>query len=377
MPLRFDFSRFDTVERTPKGGVKIPAAVTRVGIFTYNFPDGSERRELRPSDEVFSLDSLATLRDAPVTDMHPSEPVNAENYTKLTKGYVRDVKAENPGPLVNVMLTVQDAETVRKIEAGERKELSCGYRCDLDPTPGVYDGQRYDAIQRQIRYNHVALGPVGWGRAGKDVALRLDACDAVSIPSHAQEERKPVMKTIRIDGVDYEIGSDAHLAKIAADMAALTKRAELAEGRADSLSKDLDKAREDLKAAQDPARIDSAVAARVDLVSKARKILGPDTEIKGTDRDVMVAVLKADAKDLDLTGRSDDYVTGMFESTIAKAPVRTDARSVSVALGAAGAAGNQTPERTDAAPDADKARAAMVQANRKLATDNSGFSLSK
>src|SRR5690606_28507268 len=49
------------------------------------------------------------------------------------------------------------------IESGERKEISLGYKCQLDPTPGTWNGESYDAVQKNIVVNHVALGPKGWG----------------------------------------------------------------------------------------------------------------------------------------------------------------------------------------------------------------------
>lgn len=54
------------------------------------------------------------------------------------------------------------------IQAGKR-ELSAGYRCIYDMTAGVWNGLRYDAIQRNIRGNHLAL--VSEGRMGPDVAV--------------------------------------------------------------------------------------------------------------------------------------------------------------------------------------------------------------
>lgn len=49
------------------------------------------------------------------------------------------------------------------------KELSCGYWHDLDWTPGTWNGEPYDAVQRTIRANHLALVPSG--RMGSDVAV--------------------------------------------------------------------------------------------------------------------------------------------------------------------------------------------------------------
>lgn len=56
----------------------------------------------------------------------------------------------------------------QQIDNGKR-ELSAGYRCVYDFTPGVYQGIKYDAVQRQHRGNHLAL--VDRGRMGPDVAV--------------------------------------------------------------------------------------------------------------------------------------------------------------------------------------------------------------
>ncbi len=47
--------------------------------------------------------------------------------------------------------------------------------------PGTHRGERYDAVQTSIRYNHVALGPKDWGRAGSEASLRLDDNSAEAV----------------------------------------------------------------------------------------------------------------------------------------------------------------------------------------------------
>jgi hypothetical protein len=54
------------------------------------------------------------------------------------------------------------------IEQG-KKELSIGYRCLYELKKGVFNGKHYDAIQRNIRGNHIAL--VNEGRSGHDVSV--------------------------------------------------------------------------------------------------------------------------------------------------------------------------------------------------------------
>ena len=171
---RFDVAELGVTSKTPQGFLRAPAYLTRSGVLDYRRADGTVRRELRPPSEVFAPASLATLGAAPLTDLHPAEMVSPANVRKLAIGHVSD-DVRQDGQHVAANVTVQDKAAIAAVEAGQRRELSCGYTCDLDETPGTYHGQPYDAVQRTIRYNHVGIGPKNWGRAGSDVALRLDA----------------------------------------------------------------------------------------------------------------------------------------------------------------------------------------------------------
>ena len=175
MNFRYDVLRLDgsCAERTPQGGLRVPAFLTRAGVFEYRNANGSVRREYRPPTEVFDAQSLCSLEDAPVTDGHQGA-VRPDSFQSLAKGHVRSIKQD--GQFVAGVVLVQDAALVAAVERGERREVSCGYECRLDMTPGTTpDGEAFDAIQRNIKYNHCAMLPVGAGRAGREVALRLDS----------------------------------------------------------------------------------------------------------------------------------------------------------------------------------------------------------
>jgi hypothetical protein len=176
MAYRFDAGRLGKAERTPQGGARVAATLTRAGVLTYRNPDGTTRKELRPPDEVFRTDSLATLRGAPVTIGHVAL-VTPANFRELVRGHVSD-EVRRDGAFVTSSLMLQDDEALTRIDAGELVELSAGYTLDYLPEPGTYKGERYDGVQRNVRYNHVALLPAGGGRAGRDVGLRLDSASA-------------------------------------------------------------------------------------------------------------------------------------------------------------------------------------------------------
>lgn len=89
-----------------------------------------------------------------------------------------NVTFEHPYLLAD--MAIWDAEAIAGIETDTVRELSSSYRYRADMTPGVYEGQHYDGVMRDIEGNHVALVPQG--RAGSDVraadaALELKAME--------------------------------------------------------------------------------------------------------------------------------------------------------------------------------------------------------
>lgn len=266
--------------RTGSGGLVVPALVTRTGVFVYEQTDGSSRRELRHPSEVLSPEALATLPHVAVTRDHPSEPVTAQNWARYAIGHVADgpevaaVETEDQGPQhhVRATLVVADAAAIQDVDSGELVEISCGYYADLDPTPGTYQGQTYDGIQRNIRYNHVALGPSGWGRAGASVRLLADG-GIERDPSRVENSMALV-----VDGKEY---TEA-----------------------------------DVKALLDPKRVKEAVKQRIQIVDAARR-LGLTVDEDASDMDAMIAMVSEKFPGLDLTGKSPDYVMGAYHALLA------------------------------------------------------------
>ena len=165
---RFDSLPLDATYFTDEGYLVDHPIVTSVGIFVYHNPDGSERRELRLPEEVFAKKSLASYKGKPIIVTHDAGYVDTDNVkeegigTILSEGY-RD------GDDVRAEIIIHDTDSLKKYKM---RELSCGYNLRLDETPGVWEGQPYDAIQRDIEINHLAL--VDKARAGEQARLNID-----------------------------------------------------------------------------------------------------------------------------------------------------------------------------------------------------------
>jgi hypothetical protein len=164
----FDTFVIDGTRRTRDGYMTAFAKVARTGIQIYNGkelgrPDLGDVAVYRPSEEVFHADAMRSMAHRPVTLHHPSESVNADNWSKYARGYTGD-EVVRDGDHVRVPLMITDGRTIKAIEAEDTRELSMGYSTDLKWEKGTtHDGQPYDAVQTAIRANHLAVVPVARG----------------------------------------------------------------------------------------------------------------------------------------------------------------------------------------------------------------------
>ena len=279
-------------------------------------------REYRSPEEAFKADSLATLAAAPLTLGHPTcNPpfVSPDNYARLAVGHVGD-EVKQDGNHVAAKIVIQDKRAIDAVEKGMR-QLSCGYVCDVVKSPGTTpNGERYDCLQTNVRFNHAAL--VSLGRAGT-AALRLDSAGDEILDDVRLDNQENHMHKERIDGVDYDVGSDAHRAACkrrddaeadrAQKHAAMQKAKDQAEARADTAEKKLADADKTIAAFGE--RLDAAVNERVELQDKARAILGKEEKLDGlTARQIREKVIAKSAPEIKLDGKSDDYVQAMFDS---------------------------------------------------------------
>ena len=152
--------------------------ISKVGVFPYSGSQISPELEAdkiyqvyRPEEELADPETISSFKLLPWTDEHAMLGSEDDGLTAAERKGVHGVIGEDvyyEDGYLKGNLKIFSNKLAELIDSG-KKELSIGYRCLYDMVTGVYNGVRYDAIQRQIRGNHVAL--VEEGRSGHDVAV--------------------------------------------------------------------------------------------------------------------------------------------------------------------------------------------------------------
>jgi len=350
--FRYDVAPIDKYELTPEGYLRAWATIARTGVQQYTDADGSIRREYRPEAEVASPISLASFAGKAITLEHPSVLLDSSNTKDYQIGFTSTEVVYDNG-FVRAVMTITDKDAIERIMRGDAKEVSAGYRVNYEAIPGVTDGgENYDGIQKDISGNHIAV--VRRGRAGPQVKLHLDRLDAADPSLFTPIEEPSMTAKVNFDGAEFEVtesvalaitkerddakmsyadmkkkydGMMAEASKMKEEMDAMHKemkgKVDAAEGRADALTEEVDSLKGELSEAQ-KTNVDSLVEERIALIDKARPSLDAAFDFTGkTAREIMETSIKAVRGDADLSDRSDDYVTAMFD-TLAESTSRGD-----------------------------------------------------
>lgn len=280
-----------TLEVLDGGRVRVRARLNRTGIQDYASIPGREGkvRLLRPSDEVFSKDALATLRSSPITIEHPPVDVTAENWRDLAVGHVeghevKTVVVDGAGDgkgeeFLETTIVLSDAEAIRRIrlpdgDPDRLREFSSGYAMAIDWTPGEYKGEKYDGVQRSIRHNHQALLKVGDARAGREARI-LDSNEKKEAMTFKEMQAAlDAAKAEAAKAVEAQKASDALVAKLQTQVGELAAKAVTPPA-----------------AALDSAAVERAVSEAIALRDSARPMLPKDYDFAGKDS----ATIKLDA----------------------------------------------------------------------------------
>lgn len=151
--------------------------VSKAGVFPYLgsqissdlIPD-KVYNVLRSEEELGRADVVDSIKLLPLVDGHAMLGTDAGMIKPEDKG-IHGVVGENvylKNGILYADIKVFSEHLKEQILNG-KKELSMGFFCDYDITPGIYNGQPYDVIQKNLRGNHLAL--VEEGRMGHDICI--------------------------------------------------------------------------------------------------------------------------------------------------------------------------------------------------------------
>ena len=343
----------DKAIRTPEGFLKGRSIVTNTGIFNYLLEDGTVSRQLREPDEVFKQDSLQSLRMKPITLEHPDVKITHDNIQDLQKagiiigftGSCTDAFRE----AVSTDWCITNKDAIEMVLDNEMRAWSCGYTSNTDFTKTGYafGNNMYNAIQKDILYNHLAL--VKQGRAGelavinmdsrKDIAILKDVIILNSDNSKLSEDdniknnpevimdndKKNYEAKLNIDGIDYHLDKDVvkHINSLIKNNESLTKvnldltksKSEL-QGKLDAFSAELKDLKDKATNTQDvDEKVNVLVKERIGLVSVADSL-----EVKfdknDSNQELKKKIISLKNKDIDLKDKDDLYVNACFDTIL-------------------------------------------------------------
>jgi uncharacterized protein len=212
--------------RTDEGYMLAEGYMARPGVMRYSDGD-SEWFELVPEETLHDAESLATIAAKPLTVEHPAENVGPDNVAQLGAGDVGDEVTVADNGFVRVKFAARRRDALDAIEGG-KVQLSPGYVCDVDWQPGEHPKYgRYDAIQRNRRYNHLAL--VDRARGGPEMRVRVDGAawqvDAPTEPD-APAQENPMNPMEALIAALIAVGHTEEAAKAAAEKLAAAAKGE-------------------------------------------------------------------------------------------------------------------------------------------------------
>jgi len=332
---RYDYEPLGkNVKVTPQGFIKVPANLTKVGVFSYTESDGTIVKELRSPEEVLNDVSLASLRNATLTVGHRAM-IDPENVGDLSVGFVGEAikKAKN---LASGDLTIQRKDAIEKVKSRELVEISPGYSCIIDNTPGVFEGERYDRSQTNIIYNHIALLPKGHGRQGSEITIKMDERDAVA--SRQDENKKSPEEDINrkgetmefdivritLDGIAYELrvpkGSgtalDTAINKLQQERKDAKEEVSAQSGTILATQKEVHELKTRVGDLEKPEAIQKRVDERMEVLEKASKMAPKSDFSSKSIFEIKKEALEATGVErATLDGKDEPFVAGMFHAT--------------------------------------------------------------
>lgn len=170
----------ERISKTPEGFLVChDVPITVAGDMYYN-PDqfgdaitakNGHVRVAKKIEDIHSPETIRSFEGKPITLGHPKDDigngvfVTPDNAMGLARGVLQNVRAGSGKQFDKLLadFVIMDKEAISLVEAGDVRQVSCGYNYDASNIQeGFFE-------QTNIRGNHVALVP--FGRAGPQCAI--------------------------------------------------------------------------------------------------------------------------------------------------------------------------------------------------------------
>jgi hypothetical protein len=373
--IRYDSAPMSVLTRQDQDGFLYTEAATgRTGILHYRNADGTPRRELRLPEDAGSAASLQSMIGKPVVITHKGGMVNGKTARSRNVGTMLSARFDSMQGVTFNQIVIHD-EQAQTAGRTTHKYLSLGYRLDLEERRGYYsaatneisdtpkDGfEPFDAIQRNLVVNHLAMVPMG--RAGEVARLNLDGNE-----DYFDHEDNPMPKIKLANGTEIEVAQEVadHIGGLqtrldGAEATLSTTKGTLTAVSAerDALKNTVDGFDEKLKQARLDAADELKASAKL-IASVAHKV----TDVEGkSDVEVKAAFVKAVMPAINLDGKDDLEICGAFDYALAAHPAPTGGKRDERRDHIGG--GKEKGQRNDSAEDDHSAAAAEQRMLAKL-----------
>ena len=175
------------------GTLRVPATIAH-SKHVYGYNDGAIKA-VKPFAELEAAAQFAN--GIPVTRDHPKAGIVTMRDQVL--GFLRDPRAESD--VLTGILEISDKDLIADIKAQKLSDVSPGYFCTLDTSEeakgSLGDGKDYNAVQREIFLNHVAVCAEGRCSSRDGCGLNIVPTNESANPPAKQPEQSAVVSQLQ------------------------------------------------------------------------------------------------------------------------------------------------------------------------------------
>lgn len=344
-----DNVQFTGVARTPEGYIEGKANFMQPGILVYRAGELErsklppefqtdplkEIRMLREDEVTFAPESLASFQRVPMTNDHPKQLLTAKDAKAHMVGFAFGDVVRTPENKASTRVRIMDAMSLDDIAAG-KVGLSAGYDTRVEFSPGIHPlyGE-YDAVQKTVVGNHIAITYPGMARGGSDLQL-TDSSWENRKDQKLSETANPIpLVNVAIRGIMFQVTDQvaSAIGLLDTDLKTATDKAKAAELALTDTKKELDTVKGELAAAnaklETPPDVEALVNDRLQLVDSIRKVC-PDLDCTGkSEMDLKKEAIAKKMPTIPLTDANSDYINGIWGTLAAQAEDAKPATPVS------------------------------------------------